>query len=97
MGSFSPGGSYLVSKWTIEKAEFYGRVLEDGKLIEVIRKEVKDSRKSECRKAGWLIICNKILYISFQNAAINAEFSLFASNDITDINFTFLNVPQSDI
>jgi hypothetical protein len=31
-----------VSKWTIEKAEFYERVLEDGKLIEVIRKEVKD-------------------------------------------------------
>jgi hypothetical protein len=42
MGSFSPGGSYLVSKWTIEKAEFYGIMLEDGKLIEVIRKEVKD-------------------------------------------------------
>jgi hypothetical protein len=40
--SLSPGGLYLVSNWTIEKAEFYGKVLEDGKLIEVIRKKVKD-------------------------------------------------------
>jgi hypothetical protein len=42
MGSHAPGGSYLVTKWTIKKAEFNGRVLEDEKLIEVIRKEVKD-------------------------------------------------------
>jgi hypothetical protein len=40
--SLLPGGSYIVSKWTIKKAYIYGRVLEDGKLIEVIRKEVKD-------------------------------------------------------
>jgi hypothetical protein len=26
MGSLSAGGSYLLSKWTIEKAEFYGSV-----------------------------------------------------------------------
>jgi hypothetical protein len=31
-----------VSEWTLEKVEFYGKVLEDGKLIEVIPKEVKD-------------------------------------------------------
>jgi hypothetical protein len=31
-----------VSKWTLEKYECYGRVLEDGMRIEFIRKEVKD-------------------------------------------------------
>jgi hypothetical protein len=41
-----------VSKWTIEKAGFYGRVLEDGKLIEVIRKQVKDIVFTENLSAG---------------------------------------------
>jgi hypothetical protein len=65
--SLSPGGSYLLSKWTIEKAEFYGRVLEEGEIYRL-------HGKREYRKAGWLIICNKMLCISFQNAAIDAEF-----------------------